>query len=71
MISVIKHGRLDKPPVIYRFICWHCGCVYEADSKDSGVGHHVGGMGHLYAHCNCPDCGYTNTLDTEGENNET
>ena len=64
MIEVIKHGNKTIGPITYRFTCWHCGCVYDADNKDSGVGYHKGGMGHFYARCNCPECGYVNSVDT-------
>lgn len=71
MIDIIKHGNIPIGPITYRFTCRHCGCIYDVDDYDMGVRYHIGGIGHPYVDCDCPDCGYTNSIDTGSVTNET
>lgn len=54
MVKVVKHGK--APNTIRRFVCTHCGCVFDADENDyNEAGQEK--MEPFYA-CRCPDCGH-------------
>ena len=63
MIQIIKHGNppLEKPHKFY-FTCERCGCEWIADNKH--VTANVGGMGHIWISCNCPECCFVESIDT-------
>lgn len=62
--KIIKHG---KPKPIRRFICYSCGCVFEAD---------IYGYSREFDHnedcyfSSCPECGAISYSVEKGENDD-
>lgn len=55
MKTILEHGR--KASTIKRFICVHCGCVFEADGGE--YAHHLDtDYNQEYYSSSCPECGY-------------
>lgn len=51
MIQIIKEGNLKEP--VMRFVCFNCGCVFEADKDDYKL---IATSGDLAYITNCPHC---------------
>lgn len=52
MKRVIEHGQ-PKKNIIRRFVCTHCGCVFEADAESYK---HVLDRNEEYFYSTCPEC---------------
>lgn len=51
---------------VHRFVCEHCGCVFEACSDIYRIA--TIDEDETYAYCYCPKCGETSySIDVEGE----
>lgn len=61
MIKILKHGNHDGFKKDYKFVCDKCGCEWIADNNHIAL--YVGGMGHIWVSCNCPECDYIGSKD--------
>lgn len=55
-MRIIKKGNKDKLKETKHFLCSRCGCEFEADKGEYGVGEQYN---EIYFYHSCPTCGKT------------
>jgi len=52
-MKIFKEGNLEKAKRPARFVCWRCGCEWEANNDEYILEE---GQREMYPVCNCPCC---------------
>jgi rubredoxin len=53
IVKIVKEGN----PIVFRFECDFCGCVFEADLRELNLPfNQLNGLGGNYYECYCPKC---------------